>query len=220
MRYRVLRWSPLMLATALVVSNIYRAGAAEPFSLVDFLSGAFTDQKAHECGECGGHHGPAEHCIDRYPVEDIVVGKKKVFEGKVKYEWVSIPETRYHWKKMLITEEVPCSYCKPICVTGECQKCVGEEKWESLCDKCGERHCRHIEHKLELVPTAECQHAKGETTIKVKYHSCVKVPYIVYRKEKRPVCVKQPRYEHVEVPITRYVCTHCNGGGCADCCDK
>jgi hypothetical protein len=219
MRYRLFRWSPLMVV-ALVASSIYQASAAEPFSLIDFLSGKSPAQQSSECGDCGGHHGSAEHCITRYPVEDIVIGKKKVFKSKVKYEWVSIPETRYHWKKAKITKEIPCSYCKPICVTGECLQCVGEEKWETTCDKCSERHCRHIEHRTERVPTAECQHAKGETTIKVKYHSCVKVPYIVYRQVKRPVCVKQPRYEKVEVPITRYVCKHCDGGGCADCSDK
>ena len=220
MRYGFLKWSPLLLAVALLVGNMHRAGAAESFDLIRFLTGKSSDQKSHDCGQCGGHHGAAEHCITRIPVQDVVVGKKEVFQGKVKYEWVSVPETRYHLKKKLITKEIPCTYCKPVCVTGECRKCVGEEKWEAYCDKCSETHCRHLEYKTELVPTKECQHAKGETTIKVKYHSCVKVPYIVYRRVKRPVCVKQPRYEKVDVPITRYVCQHCNGGGCADCGDK
>jgi hypothetical protein len=30
--------------------------------------------------------------------------------------------------------------------------------------------------------------------------------------------VKQPRFEKVEVPITRYVCEHCGGLGCKHCC--
>lgn len=204
-------------AVTLFVICPHRAAMAEPFNLLNLLTGKSVDLKSHECEKCGHAHDKGEHCIERYPVDDVVIGKKKVYDSKIKYEWVSIPETRYHWKKKMITKEIPCPYCKPICVTEEGERCVGQETWEKQCDKCSELHCKHIQPVQEKALRKHCEHTKGETTIKVKYWSCVKVPYTVYRQVKQPVCVKQPRYEKVEVPITRYVCKHCKGGGCSHC---
>lgn len=194
-----------------------RARAGDPFNLINFLTGKSVDLKSHACDKCGHPHGNDEYCIERYPVEDCVVGKKKVFDSKIKFECVSIPETRYHLKKTLITKEIPCPYCKPICKTEDCQRCFGQEKWEKHCSECSELHCKHIEPVLEKALSKHCEHEEGETTIKVKYWSCVKVPYTVYRQVRQPVCVKQPRYVKVEVPVTRYVCQHCNGTGCSTC---
>lgn len=204
-------------AVAICLATPAWLSAGEPFNLINMLTGKSVDLKSHECDKCGRVHDAEEHCIERYPVEDCVVGKKKVFDSKIRYEWVSIPETRYHWKKKCITKEIPCPYCKPVCKTEDGQRCVGKEVWEKYCDECGELHCKHIAPVLEKASTKRCDHEPGETTIKVKYWSCVKVPYVVYRQVKRPVCVKQPRYEKVEVAITRYVCEHCQGTGCTYC---
>jgi len=212
-----LSWQLIAVFAVLIACVRSPLSAGEPFNLIGWITGTDINVKPYSCDTCGKNHGAEGSCISRQPVEDCVVGKKEVFISKIRYEYVSIPETRYHWKKMKVTKEIPCSYCKPVCRTGECQQCVGVEKWEKHCDDCGQSHCKHIEHKLEKVPTKQCEHEKGETVIKAKYWSCVKVPYTVYRRVKRPVCVKQPRYEKVSVPITRYVCSRCNGGGCGQC---
>lgn len=191
--------------------------AAELFDLVNLLTGNGKDVATHDCDKCGYVHGAGEKCVGRYAVEDCVVGKKKVYDCKVRYEWVSIPETRYHLKKQLVTKKIPCPYCKPVCKTEAGQHCFGQEKWEKFGTKCEQLHCKHIEPQLEKESRKHCEHVKGETTITVKYWSCVEVPYTVYRQVKRPVCVKQPHYEKVNVPVTRYVCEHCQGDGCSHC---
>lgn len=208
----------VLAASVLMTCGSVQTQAGEPFNLIDFLRGEDAAVKSDACGECGHTHGEDQHCITRYPVEDCVVGKKKVFDSKVKYEWVSVPETRYHWKKKLITKEIPAPYCKPVCETEDSQRCAELETWDKHCDKCGELHCKHTDSVLENAETKHVEHEKGETTIKVKYWSCVKVPYTVYRQVKKPVCVKQPRYEKVEVSVTRYVCRHGNDEtDCSDC---
>lgn len=217
MRIGHLTWALLAVIAVVFVAAPERLTATESFNLIGWLKGTGVDVHPHTCDECGGVHDGDGPCIERYPVEICVVGKKEVFDSKIKYEYVSIPETRYHWKKTHITKEIPCPYCKPVCKSEDCQKCVGEEKWEKECLECGELHCKHIEHKIEKVENKYCDHEPGETTIKVKYRSCVKVPYTVYRQVKKPVCVKQPRYEKVDVPITKHVCKHCSGGGCSEC---
>ncbi len=213
-------WAAIVTLALLAVPAVAMGG--EPFNLFHWLSGKGIDLKTHECSKCGGAHDADGPCITRVPVEDCVIGKKKVYDCKVKKEYVSIPETRYRWKKKLVTEEIPCSFCKPICVSEKCVQCYGEEQWDVYSDKDRkdvETHCKHIVPKYENVPTKYCDHVKGETTIKVHYWSCVKEPYTVYRQVKKEVCVKKPRYEHVKVPITRYVCEHCQGGGCGHCHD-
>lgn len=194
------------------------ARAGHPFNMISFFTGKKADLKSHTCDKCGRSHGKDEYCIARHKVEECVVGKKEVFDTKIKYEWVSIPETRYRWKKQLITEEVSCPYCcKPVLETEDCERCVGREAWEKHGDECNELHCRHIEPIIEKAETKRCEHEEGETTVKVKYWSCVKVPYTVYRQVKQPVGVKQPRYKKAKVSITRYVCRHCGNAGCNGC---
>ena len=208
----------LAAVTATLVVVPMTAMAGEPFNLLHWLTGGNMDLKTHECSKCGGVHDVEGPCITRVPVEDCVKGKKKVYDCKIKYQYVTIPETRYRWKKKLITEEIPASFDKPVCASKECTECYGKEEWEVYSDKKGEEtHCKQIVPTYESNPSKYCDHTKGETTIKVHYWSCVKEPYTVYRRVKREVCVKQPRYEHVEVPVTRYVCEHCHGGGCGIC---
>ncbi|MFV1965531.1 MAG: hypothetical protein ACC628_08930 [Pirellulaceae bacterium] len=222
MRKRTITWvMPVATAALFVILPTHRT-VAGPFPFFGWFGGhGVVDVHSHECDECGGIHDPDGPCIERYPVEKCVIGKKELFKSKIGYEWVSIPETRYHWKTMKITKEIPCPYCKPVCKTEDAEHCFGEEKWTKECDECGQLHCKHIEQKLEKVVTKQCDHEPGETTIKAKYWSCVKVPYVVYRQVRQPVCVKQPYYEKVKVPITKYVCEHCDDGGSSECehCD-
>ena len=199
------------IVIAVITTPVWLA-AAEPFKLFKLFTGKHVDVKSHDCEECD--RGADGECIVRYPVEECVEGKKEVFDCKTKYEYVSVPETRYYWKKRKITKEIPCPYCHPVCKTEDGQNCFGQEKWEKYDSGCGEIHCRHIEPQIEKTSVKCCEHEPGETTVKVKYWSCVKVPYTVYRRVKQPVCVKQPRYEKVEVPVTRYVCEDCDSDGC------
>lgn len=218
MRVRPFTWTALAATATLFVALPNHVDAGDPFHLVGWLTGSRVDVRTHECDDCGGVHDPGASCIERIPIEECVIGKKKLFDSKIRYEYVSIPETRYRWKKRLITKEIPCPYCKPVCKTEDGQHCFGTEVWNKGCAECGELHCKHIEARREKVQHKYCDHKPGETTIKVKYRSCVKEPYTVYRQVKRPVCVKQPYYEKVEVSITRYECCKaCNGQGCEQC---
>jgi len=208
----------LLASIVLVSSTITPANAGNPFNLISWLTGKGADVRPYECPDCGGGHAEDGPCITRVRVEDCVVGKKKVYDAEIRYEYVSIPETRYRWVNKHITKEIPCEYCKPVCVAEKCVKCYGEEEWiKHSDDGCVSTHCKHIVPKYENVPTKHCEHAPGETTITVHYKSCVKEAYTMYRRVKREVCVKLPRYEKVKVPITRYVCENCHGGGCSIC---
>lgn len=210
-----------------VLATSVGVGVAGPLDFFHFLCGRGVDLKQHDCNECGD--ASDTECVVRRPVVDCVKGKKEVLDCNVRCEYVSIPETRYHWRLRCITKEIPCPYCQPVCTTDECQHCVGQEVWrrygagcgESGCDeqcaRCAELHCRQIEPRLENLPTARCDHEPGETTIRVRYWSCVKEPYTVYRQVARPVCVAQPHYETVKVPVTTYVCERCEGAGCSHC---
>lgn len=224
------------LLAVLTVGATSLVHAAGRFSLINYFKRKGIDLEEHQCDSCGRSLTQGEICIKRIPVTECLVGKKEVFNSSVRYEWVSIPETRYHFKDVLITKEIPCPYCMPVCEFKDGQRCVGKEKWKkhgggtSECGKCSELHCKHIEPVLEKTEKVCLKHEKGETTIKVKYYSCVKVPYTVYRRVKKPICVKEPCYEKVKVKITRYICQdcsegqgdgnscpNCNGEGCTDC---
>lgn len=165
------------------------------------------------CEQCG-HEG----CIERTPVEDCVVGKKKEFKTSVRYEYVSIPETKYRWQMKCITKEIPCDTCKTTCEFKDVDHPYQVERWEKQPTACGELHCKTCEQKVERLPVVtDCKTEPAKTTIKVHYRSCVKVPYTVYRQVRQEVCVKQPYCEKVDVPVTRYVCDHCGGLGCGFC---
>ena len=158
-----------------------------------------------------------EGCIERTPVQDCVVGKKEVFKTSVRYEYVSIPEVKYRWEMKCITKEIPCDGCKTVCETEEVEHPYSVERWDKQKTACGELHCKTCEPQSEKLVTKKCKEVPGKTAIKVRYWSCVKVPYTTYRQVKQEVCVKQPRHEKVEVPVTRYVCDHCGGLGCGFC---
>ena len=221
-----------------------KVATANPFS---FLFPRGIDVHAHKCDKCGNVHDPDGPCIERQAVKECVVGKKKVYKTKIRCKYVSIPETRYSWKKVRITKEIPCPYCKTVCKTEDCVHCYGEESWQKSCKRCGksgcngvggisglcteqgggsggnacagctEVHCKKIRPRFEKVPSKRCTHEKGETTVKVHYWSCVKVPYTVYRQIKVPVCVKEPRYKKVKVSITKYDCACGPGKSCSRC---
>ena len=191
-------------------------GWSFPFGLFGGRKGTPVDLHPHDCDHCGNAGG--EMCIERVPVKECVKGKKKVYHTSIRYEYVSVPETRYRWKKKWITKEVPCDYCKPTCKDDKTDHCFGAERWDKHDLGCGKLHCKSIEPKIEKLPTKQCESKPGKTTVKVHYWSCVKEPYTVYRQVRKPVCVKQPRYIHVKVPITRYECKHCEGAGCDKCC--
>lgn len=188
-----------------------------PCDLFGWLKGTPVDLSPHGCDRCGCSHGKPM-CIERVPVKEYVTGKKKLFHTSIRYEYVSIPETRYRWKKKWITKEVPCDFCKPVCDDDKVDHCFGVERWDKYDLGCGKLHCKTIEPTIEKLPTKHCKSEPGKTTVKVHYWSCVKEPYTVYRRVKRPICVKQPYYVDVKVPITRYECKHCNGAGCDNCC--
>ena len=165
-----------------------------------------------------------EFCIERVPVRECVKGKKRVYDCKVRREYVSIPETRYRWVTRCVTEEIPCCYCNPVCKTKEGVRDYESEKWSKqsiqTCSGCGGIYCKHCQNKSEKVECKYCEREPGKTTIRVRYKSCVKESYVVYRRVCREVCVKTPRFERVSVSITRYVCKSCNGNGCNQCCDQ
>lgn len=197
--------------TIVVVPDRLEAG--DLFGILGWLTGKNVDVHPHTCHECG-----PEFCTERAPITKCVTGKKKVYDSKIFYEYVSIPETRYRWKKRFVTKEIPCDYCKPTCDTELVDHCFGAEKWtrdDLSC--CSKLHCKSIVPVIEKLPCKHCGSAPGKTTIKVHYWDCVKEPYTVYRQVRRPICVKEPRYEKVCVPITKHVCLHCNGQGCSHC---
>ena len=215
--------TPAVLIGVILVAS-HPAVAAHPGSffrnLIPGLGKTATDVSAHECHECND-----PQCIERIPVEECVFGKKKVYDSSIRYEYVSIPEVRYRWKNKWVTKEIPCEYCKPVCKTEDGESCYGAERWDKAKLACSTQHCKTIEPKTEKQTCKYCGSEPGKTTVKVRYKTCVKVPYTVYRRVKRPVCIKQVRYEKVEVSITRYKCKkagcdRCSGNGCANCCRK
>ncbi len=166
------------------------------------------------CNNCG-HEG----CIERAPVQDCVVGEKKVSKTTIHKQYISIPEVRYKFEKVWVEKEIPAEYCKTVCEPKDVDHQYQAEHWDKQTLPCGaELHCKTCETKTEKLTQQECKVEKGKTTIKVHYWSCVKVPYTVYRQVEKEVCVKQPRTENVCVPVTRYVCEHCHGLGCEFCC--
>lgn len=202
-----------------------RTGFHWPIRLTKWFGKSSVDVSSYECDHCGQIHEAGVECIERIPVSECVKGKKTVYDCKVRYEYVSVPEVRYRWKMKWVTKEIPCEGYKPVCKSEDGQRCYGAERWDEYCADCGEVHCKSIEHKTENAPCKYCDCEPGQTTIKVRYKTCVKEPYTVYRQIKRPVCVKQPRFEKVEVTITRHkcrsyecdTCEDCDGAGCASC---
>ena len=219
------------LAVLLLPILVSTAVAAEPESrsqiqLTGWSKPSSVDLTPYNGGQCCRLDTPCPECIERVPVRECVTGLKKVYDCKIRYEYVSIPEVRYRWVKRWVTREIPCDYCKPVCKTQDGQNCFGQERWDKQKKVCGTTlHCRSIEQKLEKADCKYCGRAPGETTIKVRYKTCVKEPYTVYRRVKRPICVKQPRYEKVKVWITRHECRtsncqscqSCDGAGCQSC---
>lgn len=211
--------------SAVIVAGEPGSGWRFPLRLTGLFSKSTVDVKSYECDACGQIHGPDVQCIERVPVQECVTGKKKVYDCKIRYEYVSVPEVRYRWKNKWVTKEIPAEYCKPVCTTQDGKHCFGEERWSKNDLGCTKEHCKTIEPKHEKAQCKYCGFEPGETTIKVRYKTCVKIPYTVYRQVKRPVCVKQPRYEKVEVPITRHKCKrgdcrgcdHCDQSGCDAC---
>ena len=163
------------------------------------------DVRSNEvCSDCGQTHDCDAECIQRCPVPDCVTGKKKIFCSSIRYEYVVVAEVRYRWKMKCITKEVPADFEEPHCKTEDGESLNNVQDWDS-CDSCeGKVYCENTKSDPDGVECKRIECEPGQTTIKVKYKSLVKEPYTVYRQIKRPIAIKQPRYECVEVPVTRY----------------
>lgn len=217
----------LLLAVATTgIAGERAGGASSPISLTGWSKPSSVDLDSYTGDACRPLQTPCPQCIERVPVQECVTGKKKVYDCKICYEYVSIPEVRYRWVNKWVTREIPCEYCKPVCKSQEGRKVYGQERWDEQEAACGAKlHCRSIEPMQEKAACKYCGREPGETTIKVHYKTCVKEPYTVYRRVKRPICVKQPRYEKVKVCITRHECREldcqtcdaCRGAGCDSC---
>jgi len=203
----------LLTAVAALLSGPGRVSAGEPGArrlfpvrLTSWFKKSPIDPHSYECDECGGTGQDCPKCLERIPKTKCVTGWKRVWKSSIRYEYVSIPEVRYRWKKTLITKEIPADGCDPVCKSKDGQHCYGTEKWEKQNLGCSKLHCRSINptHEKTQCKHIDCQ--PGETTVKVHYWSCVKVPYTVYRRVRRPICLKEPRHEKVKVSITKYKC--------------
>ncbi len=215
MSRRWILWCVVLLA-AVPAANTSRpllAGDWDWPNVTHLFKGTPLDVHAPAACENCGHEG----CIERTPVQDCVVGKKEVFKTSIRYEYVSIPETRYRWQLKCITKDIPSEGCKTVCENKEVERPFQVERWDKQQAGCNELHCKSCVTQTEKLDTKVCKEEQGKTKIKVHYWSCVKVPYTVYRQVKREVCVKQPCHEKVEVNVTRYVCEHCGGLGCKFC---
>ncbi|MGO8753063.1 MAG: hypothetical protein ACLQNE_44540 [Thermoguttaceae bacterium] len=219
-----MRKLPVLLGVFAVVAwqstALSRTGFAGDLGWLDIthlFQGTHVDVHCPESDKQCGH----ERCVTRAPVQDCVVGEKKVYKTSIHCEHVAIPETRYKWEWKCIEKEVPAEYCKTVCEPQKVDHCYQSEHWEKQDLGCAEVYCKSCQTKLEKVPCMTCKTEPGKTTVKVHYWSFVRVPYTVYRQVEREICVKQPRYEKVEIPVTRYVaCEHCGGKGCEHCLGK
>jgi hypothetical protein len=196
----------LFLASSSAVSRADEAGA------VRLVSHASTPVDVHPPESC--ENCDHETCIARRRIDDCLTGKVKCFKMKICKEYVSVPEVRYVWRMKCITKEIPCDSTKPVCKDEEVDNYYETEEWQKQPTECGDVHCKCCVPQTEKVNCKRCEFEPGKSTIKVRYWSCVKVPYTVYRQVAKDVCVKQPYYEKLKVPVTRYCCEHCDGAGC------
>lgn len=175
-----------------------------------------------ECDQCGCSHDAEGPCVERTPVTECRVGKKELHRCEIRYEYESVPETRYRWRMKFVKKEVPCEYCKPVCNSEDVEHCYEAEKWQAEPSACGDLHCKVADPVTEKVPCKHCGQEPGKTVVRVCVFTCVKEPYTIYRRVKKPVCVKQPYYERVEVPVTRHICRAADGHpcDCDACCES
>ncbi len=223
MRRLPLSWVVLPILSVLLVTSARPSAADElAWSRLAGLVGSTPVDLIRPPGSCDTCK--KEFCIQRVPVTECVPGKKLVYDVKKRYEYVTIPETRYRYVTRHVTKEVKCSYCVPYCETKEVDHRYESEQWDSQETGCGELHCKTCVTKTEKLPCKHCSRKPGETIVKARVKECVKEPYIVYRQVKREICVKLPRYENVKVSVTRYVCKDCNVKSCGSCdkgtCDE
>lgn len=215
MKKASMRLAILVLAALPIVNSAQSslAGDWTWLNISHFFKGTPKDIHGPQCPDQCGHEG----CIERTAVKECVPGKKRNDKVQIRYEYLAIPEVRYHWRIKRITKEIPCKGVNTVCEEKKVEVPYTVEAWKKQQNGCDELHCKTCVRQTEMLPRQECKSEPGETTIKVRYWSCVKVPYTVYRQVRKEVCVKQPCYEHVEVPVTRYVCKNCGGLGCKHC---
>lgn len=126
--------------TSLTVVAPANVAMAHPFSFISQFVPLGVDVHPHECDKCGQVHDADGPCIERQAVTECVIGKKEIFKSKIRCEYVSVPETRYYWKKVRLTKEIPCPYCKPVCKTEDRLHCFGREYWEKSLKTDGKSH--------------------------------------------------------------------------------
>ena len=229
MRKLPLSWMVLPILPALLVTSVQPSSASElGGKLAGLMHGTPVDV-IHPPGTC--NQCKKEFCVQHVPVTECVPGKKLVYDVKKRYEYVTIPETRYRFVTRHVTKEIDCPYCMPYCESEDVAHCYESEKWSSHKHGCGDLHCKTCVVKTEKLPCQHCGRKPGETIIKARVKECVKEAYTVYRQVKREICVKKPRYEHVNVEVTRNVCNNCgaggggckhgsDGGACDKCCEE
>ncbi len=206
-------YAALAIATFAGSATAIRAEEPGQVTVAGFHGGTPVDvHPAESCQNCDH-----ETCIERRRVDDCVTGKMLCYKTSIHKEYVSVPEVRYVWRLKCITKEIPCDVTKTVCKDEEVEHGFETEEWEKHPSECGDIYCKTCKPQTEKLACKRCETAPGKSTIKVHYWSCVKVPYTVYRQVAREVCVKQPCYEKVKVPITRYKCEHCHGLGCRFC---
>lgn len=212
------------IATAAVMMTAYpaptRAGDGSLPGLTDFFNGGLfclpgKEPKCHES------------TVTRTPVDKCIHGKKEVDNVKIRCEYETVPETRYRYVRRLVCKEIPSSGCKTVCTDKGGTTSITTQQWnDSSKGKADGKkggatvHCSDCVDQDQSTSCISCDSSKGKTTTKVHYWTCVKEPYTVYHQIKREVAVNQPHYEHVKVPITKYVCDHCNQAGCDGKCGE
>lgn len=218
MRRLSLTWMTLPILAALLVTFVQPSSAEElawnrVAKLLRNATPVDVIRPPDSCDTCQG-----EVCVQRVPVTECVTGKKLVYDVEKRYEYVTIAETRHRFVTRWVTKEVKCDYCQPYCESYDVDHRYETERWDTQETGCGELHCRSCVAHTEQLPCQHCGRKPGETIVKARVKECVEEPYVVYRQVRRQICVKTPRYEKVNVSVTRHVCCdQCGGRGCNQC---
>ncbi len=216
MRKSILPWVYLLVAglPLILPAQTVWAGDWGCLNITKWFQGTKLDEHCPKsCKQCGH-----EACVERAPCNDCVKGEKRVYKTSIHCQSMAVPEVKYQWRWMWVEKDVPADYCKTECEPKKVEHVHQVEHWDKtdLGGGC-ELHCKTCQPQVEKLTCQTCKSEPGKTTIRVHYWSYVMVPYTVYRQVKQEVCVKQPRCEKADVPVTRYVAESCCGPGCKGC---